>query len=118
MNPGRAAADQPSLPDLIEPRRWQRLQDHFASVLGVTLRTVSPSRQLLLAPSWPPTLSPDQVVELLDVGQELEQLLPDADLPQDISSITTPLGVTYAAVPIRSGAEQVAAFFIVGPMVV
>lgn len=118
MSGSSTAADQPSLPDLIDPRRWQRLQDHFASVLGVTLRTVSPSRQLLLAPSWPATLSADQVVELLDVGQELDQLLPDGDLPHDISSITTPMGVTYAAVPIRSGAEQVAAYFIVGPMVV
>ena len=118
MNEGHAAADHPALPDLIEPRRWQRLQDHFANVLGVTLRTVSPSRQLLLAPSWPPTLAPDQVVELLSVGQELEPLLPIQDPPQDISSITTVHGVTYAAVPVRSNADQVVAYFIVGPMVV
>ena len=118
MTASHAAAGRPSLLDLVEARRWQRLQDHFANVLGITLRTVTPSHELLVTPSWPPSLAAEPVVRLLQLGEELEQLLLPTELPQETSSITTPLGVTYAAVPIRTTPEEILAYFIVGPMVV
>ena len=113
-----AAEDLPSLLDLIDPRRWQRLQDHFTGVLGIAIRTIGPSRELLVTPSWPSTLTADQVVRLLKVGEELEELLPRNDLPQAATSLTTTLGVTYALIPIRTTAEQICAYFVVGPMIV
>jgi len=113
-----AAGHQPALLDLVEPRRWQRLQDHFSSVLGIAIRTVSPSHDLLVTPSWPATVAADQVITWLRVGEELERLLPANDLPHESSSISTILGVTYASVPIRVTAEQVLAYFVVGPMIV
>lgn len=109
---------QPALLDLVEPRRWQRLQDHFAGVLGIAIRTVTPAHELLVAPSWPATLSADQVVSALKVGEELERLLPARDLPHESSSLTTRLGVTYASVPIRVTDAEVLAYFVVGPMIV
>ena len=109
---------QPALLDLVEPRRWQRLQDHFSHVLGVAIRTVSLSHELLVTPSWPPTVAADQAIKMLRVGEELEPLLPLNDLPRESSSITTTLGVTYASVPIRVTAEQILAYFVVGPMMV
>ena len=112
------AEDRPALTDLIDPKRWQRLQNHFAGVLGVAIRTIGPSRELLVTPSWPGTLTADQVVRLLKVGEELEDLLPRRERPQTSTSLTTTLGVTYAAIPIRATADQVIAYFIVGPMVV
>src|SRR3990167_5947296 len=112
------AEDRPALTDLIDPKRWQRLQNHFTGVLGVAIRTIGPSRELLVTPSWPGTLTADQVVRLLKVGEELEDLLPRRDTPQTPTSLTTALGVTYAAIPIRAAADQVIAYFIVGPMVV
>ena len=118
MTAGHAAAESPSLLDLVEAQRWQRLQDHFANVLGIALRTVTPSRGLLVNPSWPPTMADDEAIGVLRLGEELEPLLPVKDLPLETSSITTPLGVTYAAVPIRTTPEQILAYFIVGPMVV
>ena len=48
------AAVRPSaspLLDLVEPARWQKLQDHFTSVMGIAIRTVSPSHELLVSPS-------------------------------------------------------------------
>jgi len=113
-----AAEDRPSLPDLIDPRRWQRLQHHFAGVLGIAIRTVGPSRELLVTPSWPSTLTADQVVRLLKVGEELPELLPFNDPPQNTTSLTTPLGITYAIIPIRAEAERIIAYFVVGPMIV
>ena len=113
-----AAADVPSLLDLIEPHRWQRLQNHFTGVLGIAIRTIGPSRELLVTPSWPSTLTADQVVRLLKVGEELEQLLPLNDPPQATTSLTTTLGITYAIVPIRATAEHIIAYFVVGPMMV
>lgn len=107
-----------TLLDLVEPSRWQRLQEHFARVLGVPIRTLTPSRQLLVEPSWPAGLVAEQVIRLFAVGEELEQLLPANRAPQETSSVTTPLGVTYAVVPIRATAEEVIAYFVVGPVMV
>ena len=111
-------ADRPLLFDLVEHQQWQRLQDHFSTVLGIAIRTIHPSRELLTSPSWPIGVAPEQAVELLNVGEEVERLVPLDDPPLEISSITTSLGVTYAAVPIFATAPHVVALFIVGPMVV
>src|SRR3989338_2944339 len=108
----------PSLLELIDPRRWQRLQNHFTSVLGIAIRTIGLSRELLVAPSWPTTLTGEQVVRLLKVGEELEELLPREEPLQTTTSLTSVLGVTYAAIPIRATAEQISAYFLVGPMIV
>ena len=111
-------ADGLSLPRLVNPARWQRLQDHFARVLGIPLRTIHPAHQLLSAPSWPSGINPESAVALLKVGEELEALVPPDRPPQYTASVTTPVGVTYAAVPIRATAEQVVAYFVTGPLVV
>ena len=115
---GRGETGDPTLLDLVEPPRWQRLQDHFAHVLGVAIRTVEPSHQLTVNPSWPSGFSPEHAIRLLHIGDELDPLLPPGQLPQDTSSLTTPLGITYAAIPIRATAEQILAYFVVGPMMV
>lgn len=116
---GPHATNEPiSLLDLMEPRCWQRLQEHFSIVLGIPLRTVSSSRELLTNPSWPAGLIPEQTIQLLSVGEEVDRLLPPNDLPQDPISLTTTLGVTYAVVPIRVTAQQVVAYFVVGPLMV
>jgi hypothetical protein len=101
----------------VEPARWQRLQDHFAGVLGIPLRTLSPSRELLVNPSWPPGLPAEQIVGALKVGEELEPLLPLTDPPRHTVSLASPLGVTYSAVPIRATPEQILGYFVAGPMV-
>ena len=104
--------------NLVEPSRWQRLQDHFASVLGIPLRTISPLHELLVSPSWPAGIEPESTIGLLKVGEELEELVPVARPPQYTTSLTTPTGVAYAAVPIRATAEQIIGYFVIGPMVV
>lgn len=114
---GSGATEQLALLSLMEPARWQRLQDHFASVLGIPLRTLSPSREMLVNPSWPPGFPADQMVAALRVGEEIEQLLPGKDLPRAAVSVTTAFGVTYSAVPIRATPEQILGYFIAGPLV-
>lgn len=110
--------ERPVLSELVEPPRWQRLQDHFASVLGVPIRTVTPSCELVVNPSWPTGLDPERTIRLLRIGDELGQLLPQADPPRETSSLTTRLGVTYAIIPVWATADDIAAYFLVGPMVV
>lgn len=102
---------------LVDRERWQRLQRHFAGVLGVPLRTVGVDRQLLVNPSWPDGLDAERAVHLLGIGEELEGLLP-SPAPESVTSVTTELGVTYAAVPIRAANEQPVAYFVVGPLIV
>lgn len=114
----RTATDQLSLRDLVDPQRWQRLQDHFSSVLGVPIRTVSLSRELLVSPSWPTSLSAERVVSLLKVGDELEPLIPIQEPLRDAATLTTAMGITYAAVPIFATSDHVVAYFVLGPMVV
>lgn len=114
-----AAEAQPlAFLELVEPSRWQRLQEHFAVVLGITIRTVSPARELLVTPSWPLGLSADLAVRWLKIGEELESLLPLQNPPQHPTSLATTLGVTYAIVPIRATHNQTLAYFVIGPMVV
>jgi hypothetical protein len=103
---------------VVEPLRWQRLQEHFASVLGLPIRTVNPSHQLLVNPSWPIGMDAERLIQSLRIGEELEQLTPQANPPQELSSLMTNLGVTYAAVPIRVTPQQVIAYFVLGPMMV
>ena len=106
------------LPDLVEPPRWQRLQDQLSRVLGVPLRTISPSHTLFVNPSWPAGLEVERVIGMLRIGEELESLVPTAQPVQSTSSVTTALGITYAAVPIRATSEQLVAYVVLGPMVV
>ena len=112
------AAEPLSLRQLVEPVRWQRLQDHFARVLGLTLRTIGSHHELLSAPSWPSGLDPESAIALLKIGEELEALVPEERPPQYTANLTTPLGVTYAAVPIRATSDQIVAYFVTGPIVV
>lgn len=114
----RGHEESVALLDLVEPSRWQRLQDHLSRVLGVPIRTITASRTLLVNPSWPSGLDVERVIAELAVGDEIELLLPSAQLPRDTSSLTTPLGITYAAIPIRVVPEHIVAYFLVGPMMV
>jgi len=104
--------------ELIESVRWQRLQDHFSTVLGVTIRTVNLARELLVAPSWPSSLASDRVIQLLNLGEELDGLIPQEAPPATASTVTTPLGLTYALVPIRITEDQTVAYFVIGPVIV
>ncbi len=107
-----------ALLDLVDAKQWQRLQDHFAEVIGLAIRTVSPSHELLVNPSWPAHAAVDQLIAALRVGEELDQLIPLLDPPCDTCSLTVPLGVTYAAVPIRATDRLIPAYIVLGPMVV
>lgn len=115
---GQSDTPRVSLIDLVEPPRWQRLQDHFASVLGAPIRTISPAHELLVNPSWPAGLEPERTVKLLKIGEEIQQLIPLDRPPHETSSLTTPLGITYATVPVRATPDQATAYYIIGPMVV
>lgn len=116
---GPPTAGRPSLANFVEPSRWQRLQDHFAGVLGIPLRTVSPSRELLVNPSWPAGFDAERAIALLGIGEELYQLLPVGEEPPlELSSTTTALGATYGIVPIHATPDEAVAFVIAGPVIV
>ena len=110
--------DTVRLTDLVEPPRWQRLQDHFSRVLGIPLRTVTPAHELLVNPSWPVGTDVERVVGLLRISEELAPLLPSQEPPRDVTSLTTDLGVTYAAVPVHATVDSIVAYVVVGPMMV
>ncbi len=108
----------PALTACVEPDRWQRLQDHFAAVLGIPLRTVDAAHRLLVTASWPSGLPADRLVEALRIGEELDALIPPAAPPRDTVSHATALGVTYAMVPVRAAGERPLAYVVAGPLIV
>ena len=111
-------AEHHTLLDLVDSSRWQRLQDHFARVLGIPIRTVNIAHQLLVPPSWPSTFDTDRTIELLKVGEEIDQLIPPQTPPAECTSVTTSLGVTYPVIPIRATDDLIVSCFVIGPMVV
>ena len=105
------------LAGLIDLTRWQRLQDHFTNVFGLGLRAVSPRRALLSTPSWPPSIDGSRVVEALRLGQEVEVLLPAEALPKEFTTTTTPLGVSFAVIPLRAPVRPILGYLVAGPVV-
>lgn len=104
--------------ELIGPDAWQHLQDHLSRVLGIPIRTLGRSHELLAHPSWPAHLMSDAAMGLIHAGEELDELLPLQQLPEEMTSFTTALGASYAAVPIRATPELAAGFVVLGPVVV
>lgn len=103
--------------ELLGIERWQRLQTHFCRALGFPLRTLSPARTLLTEPSWPAGLDIQQVTEQFRLGEELADLLPE-EAPLKQTAVTSrPLGVSFAAIPMRATADRILAYLIVGPVV-
>lgn len=97
---------------------WQRLQDQLAAALGLPLRMVDASRQLLTSPSWPVALDADRVIQALHVGEELEGLLPSEGLPTHAVICQTVWGATYAAIPWGRHPGGPRAFLVLGPLLV
>lgn len=56
-----------SLEGVINIDQWQEIQDHFAEVIGVTIRTVEPSGNLLTMPSRPARLC-EKIIRSSPVG--------------------------------------------------
>ena len=106
-----------ALSDLVAPSRWQGLQDHFAEVLGIGLRTISPDKTLLVNPSWPTGLDTDRLTEAFKLGEELDELFPPGRMPQDLTTISRPLGISFTALPLRATADRIVAYIIIGPVV-
>jgi len=107
-----------SLLNFVDAQAWQRIQEHLAHVLAIPIRTIGFSHELFVQPSWPANLMNDSVIALLQAGEELDQLLPVKSLPQELTSITTAIGVTYSAVPIRATPETLSAYVVLGPIIV
>ncbi len=108
----------PSLARPVPLPGWQRLQDRFARVLGIPLRTIRPTHELLTTPSWPPGLDPEQAIRLLKIGEELDQLVTPAQPPTGTMSLVTPLGVTYAAASLPLAPKPPVAYVVAGPVIV
>ncbi|MCM8812055.1 MAG: GAF domain-containing protein [Candidatus Omnitrophica bacterium] len=109
---------RPELLELIPPDRWHRLQSHFSRVLGVGIRTLSVSKMHLVDPSWPAGIDASRMVELLQIGDEMEELFPSAEiLPQMTTATTRPLGFSFAAIPLRASANWIVGYLVIGPVV-
>jgi len=104
--------------ELVGREQWQRLQDHFARVLGIGLRTISPDRTLLSNPSWPLGIDEDRLTSTLGLGGELGSLLPPQEpLPETAVTVTRPpFGLSFTAIPLRMPVRGIAGYWVLGPM--
>jgi hypothetical protein len=106
-----------TLPTVVPPEPWQRLQDHFADVLGIGLRTYHADRHLLTTPSWPSGLDAQRLAAVFKLGEELDELLPSGKPPTDTLTVLRPLGVSFSVCPLTLSNGAVAAYLVVGPVV-
>ena len=102
--------------ELVPPQQWQRLQDHFAEVLGIGLRTISHDKTLLINPSWPLSLDAEKIATLLKLGEELEELLPAGAMPRETITISRPVGLSFSVCPLRATPDRVLAYLVAGPV--
>ncbi len=109
--------DPYGLPELLAADYWQRLQDHFAEVLGVGLRTVTADRTLFIDPSWPAGLDAQKLTTSLALGDELDELLRPGNLPRDTVTTTTPVGLSFSICPLRATPDRIVGYLVVGPVV-
>jgi hypothetical protein len=106
-----------TLPELVAPDQWQRLQDHFADVLGIGLRTCTADRRLIVNPSWPVGLDIQKLTAVFKLGEELDELLPHGQPPTETTTILRPSGISFSVCPLRASPARVAAYFAGGPIV-
>lgn len=117
MKAEASGGDEPSRIARPALQRWHRFQDRFAEVLGFGLRTIGLDRSLLVDSSWPHGLDPVRLAVLFGLGEELEELLPGDALPVDTRIVSRPVGISFAAVPLRDLRERVIACLVAGPVV-
>ncbi|RKY33644.1 MAG: hypothetical protein DRP68_01710 [Candidatus Omnitrophota bacterium] len=105
--------------EIVEVERWQKIQDHFAEVLGITLKTVDRKGLLITRVS-----SPTRLCEEIMKSSPAGVMTCKECLPQDIEKIkprweegyVCPLGFYNFFIPAEIRGE-VLAYVIAGPLI-
>ena len=109
------------LEDLIDIEKWQKIQDHFADVIGITIRTVDLEGRLLTKPSKPTRFCHD-IVAISKVGSEK---CGNSCMPNSISGLqqhekyfrfVCHLGLCNLLIPILATGDILIAHILVGPI--
>ena len=104
--------------DIIDHQRWQVIQDYFAEVLGIPLRTVNNKGLLVTRPSKPGLCCPE--ILNTSIEKNLDELLSWAlDGPKQNWKEGTNLCANFYdfSIPLKVGKERIASV-IAGPVIV
>lgn len=107
------------LTDLVSLQEWQKIQDSFSEVTGVTLRTFSPDGNLLTRASLPNPLC-DEFLAKMSSNSFCTRCLSSAKI-ENISDVKMQLnlvcsfGFNLFVIPIQAVGENIIAYLILGP---
>ncbi|MFH1778035.1 MAG: PocR ligand-binding domain-containing protein [Candidatus Omnitrophota bacterium] len=108
--------------EIIDSKNWQKLQDHFAEVLQVTIRTIDPDGELLTVPSRPTNLCQEALGNLLKMIQKCSSCLPDFNKGEAYLTKNPTYKCLFElhnfVIPIKTASEEVVAFLLGGPVII
>ncbi len=100
-----------NLPDLVNLQDWQRIQDSFAEVLGIPIKTTDTKGLLMTKISNPLAIN-----ENLLYSSGLNVLSTEAiPSPDEKLNMTCPFGFCISRIPIRAYSNRIAAEIFLGP---
>lgn len=111
-----------SLKEVADVEQWQRIQDHFAEVLGVTIRTVEPGSGNLLTTASNPTRLCEELIKSSPIGitkcarcipVPLTELKPDKSWKEGYLCY---IGLHNFSLPVRLPNNKIIAYLLVGPV--
>ncbi len=121
MQDGAEMKNGISLKEVIDINQWQEIQDHFAEVIGVTIRSVDPNGNLLTKPSNPTRLCEEIIRSSPEGIAGCAGCLPTpiADLESGElwkEGYLCHIGLHNFSIPVRLPNNKTIAYILVGPV--
>ncbi|MBU3933894.1 MAG: PocR ligand-binding domain-containing protein [Candidatus Omnitrophica bacterium] len=109
------------LKEVIDIKQWQEIQDHFAQVLGVTIRFVEPNGNLLTRPSKTTRLCEEVIrssaAGIAQCGRCLAPAAPNLETEQMWKEgYLCPIGLHNFSIPVNLPNNETIAKLLVGPV--
>lgn len=105
--------------DIVDVQKWQKIQDHFSEVLGITLRTIDKRGNFITGISGNTRLCDEVIRKSRKAIEECERCLPPFNDNLDKNwkdGYLCPLGFYNFLVPLKLGEESLA-YIVVGPVI-
>lgn len=109
------------LTDIVHIENWQRLQDHFGQVIGVTIRTVDKSGKLITRPS-----NPSRICEEIMTNSPVGAARCKQNHPTSLADLTADekwkegyqcyLGLQNFCIPVIAYNNYAVAYILIGPV--
>ncbi len=110
------------LRDLVTLEDWQKIQDLFSDVMGITLRTISLEGKPLSKTSQPTRLCSEILPKISQHSDFCGKFLLSKDVKDTINirektNFKCPSGLDVFVVPVKAVSDNIVAYMVVGPVI-